>query len=566
MKNSDGNSIRSQGRGLIYFEQGKVKTEIPLSKSYCQSEREVWFSDTLNKLIDITQDLYDENQSLRAENARLSRRPKKPYFKPIKLQESEISKNEKNERKNHQKKTTTPNPNKKSLTIDKIITLELERPSPDARFKGYQYFNVQELEIKTVVKQFKRARWQLSSGKVVVAPLPKSLDGQHFGPQLRQYILYQYYHQRVTQPQLLNQLREWQISISSGQLSHLLNKNKEAWHSEKRAILSSALKHSNYIQVDDTGAKHQDKSFYCTQIGNEAFSYFDTRQLKSRLNFLSVLQGEKRGYCLNQYAINYLNQYPTSLNWLTLDFIEESSSFGSFSNLDDWNNFLKSSTLKNTHYSRFTEAAMLGYLQQTDSINPQLIILSDAAGQFKVMKNAACWVHAERILTAIIPKTEEDIRLKERKLRYFWGLYHYIKKRRRTRWFQENGIQRVNAVFDELCQPVLELKLFHKPLKQLNKLKEQLLLAASNTEIPLHNNQSESDIREYVIRRKISGATKSLDGLLCRDTFVTLKKTAQRQRLSFWDFLGDRIYHKQEIPMLSQMVEDKLKKINATAF
>lgn len=566
MKNSDGNSTRSKGRGLIYFEEGKVKAEIPLSKSYCQSVREDWFSDTLNKLIEITQDLYDQNKHLRAENARLSRRPKKPVFKPSKQQESEISKNEKSERNKKKKKTTTPNPNKKDRTIDETITVSLDKPAAGARFKGYQYFNVQELEIKTNLKQYRRARWQLSSGKMIVASLPKEVDGQHFGPQLRQYILYQYYHQRVTQPQLLNQLREWQISISSGQLSHLLNKNKETWHAEKEAILSTALKHSNYIQVDDTGAKHQDKSYYCTQLGNEAFAYFDTRQLKSRLNFLTILQGKETGYCLSQHAIDYLAQYPTSLNWLTVDFLEEVSSFGYFSSLDDWNNFLKSSTLNSVHYQRFTEAAMIGYLMKTKHVNHQLIILSDAARQFKIMKKAACWVHAERILTTFIPKTEQESQLKEQKLKHFWGLYQYIKKRRCTRWFKENGAQRAAVVFDELCRAPSEAKLFHKPLKHLNKLKEELLLAASNTAIPLHNNQSESDIREYVIRRKISGATKSQDGLLCRDTFVTLKKTAQRQRLSYWDYLGDRIYLRQKIPMLCQLVEENLKKLNATVF
>jgi hypothetical protein len=42
-------------------------------------------------------------------------------------------------------------------------------------------------------------------------------------------------------------------------------------------------------------------------------------------------------------------------------------------------------------------------------------------------------------------------------------------------------------------------------------------------EIPLHNNLSESDIREYVKRRKISGSTRSFVGRTCRDTFTSIK-------------------------------------------
>ena len=44
-------------------------------------------------------------------------------------------------------------------------------------------------------------------------------------------------------------------------------------------------------------------------------------------------------------------------------------------------------------------------------------------------------------------------------------------------------------------------------LKKLSSNKEELLLVLKRPEIPLHNNTSESDIREYVKRRKISGST-----------------------------------------------------------
>jgi len=42
----------------------------------------------------------------------------------------------------------------------------------------------------------------------------------------------------------------------------------------------------------------------------------------------------------------------------------------------------------------------------------------------------------------------------------------------------------------------------------------------SITEIPLHTNASETDIRDYVKVRKISGGTRSDLGRQCRDTFA----------------------------------------------
>ena len=60
-------------------------------------------------------------------------------------------------------------------------------------------------------------------------------------------------------------------------------------------------------------------------------------------------------------------------------------------------------------------------------------------------------------------------------------------------------------------------------------------------QIPLHNNLSEGDIREYVKKRKISGSTRSSPGRRCRDTFTSLKKTCRKLGISFWKYLKDRL-------------------------
>ncbi len=61
-----------------------------------------------------------------------------------------------------------------------------------------------------------------------------------------------------------------------------------------------------------------------------------------------------------------------------------------------------------------TEAAMLGYRFYSKWLNPKLIILSDAEDEFKLQRNAACWVYAERILTAVIPESEFIAHLKDK--------------------------------------------------------------------------------------------------------------------------------------------------------
>jgi Transposase IS66 family len=86
-------------------------------------------------------------------------------------------------------------------------------------------------------------------------------------------------------------------------------------------------------------------------------------------------------------------------------------------------------------------------------------------------------------------------------------------------------------------------------------MKATLLKCLDRPEVPLHNNQSESDIREYVKRRKISGCTKSEDGRDAVDTFLSLKKTCQRHDISFMAFLNDRLQNLNKIPELKNFIQ-----------
>ncbi len=86
----------------------------------------------------------------------------------------------------------------------------------------------------------------------------------------------------------------------------------------------------------------------------------------------------------------------------------------------------------------------------------------------------------------------------------------------------------IDAHFDELCGTKTSFATLNQALKRLAKNKKELLLVLERPDIPLHNNLSERDIREYVIKRKISGSTRSENGRRCRDTFTSLFKTCKK--------------------------------------
>ena len=64
----------------------------------------------------------------------------------------------------------------------------------------------------------------------------------------------------------------------------------------------------------------------------------------------------------------------------------------------------------------------------------------------------------------------------------------------------------------------------------------------------------ESDIREFVKRRKLSGGTRNEAGRRCRDTFASLKKTCRKLGVRFWDYLQDRIRGLGHIPRLAELI------------
>ena len=96
-------------------------------------------------------------------------------------------------------------------------------------------------------------------------------------------------------PQLLEWLWDIGLSISAGELSNLITKGHDPFHSEKNEILSTGLRCSSCIQTDDTGARHQGQNSYCTvicnicNICNESFAWYATTGSKSRKNFVSLL-------------------------------------------------------------------------------------------------------------------------------------------------------------------------------------------------------------------------------------------------------------------------------------
>lgn len=197
----------------------------------------------------------------------------------------------------------------------------------------------------------------------------------------------------------------------------------------------------------------------------------------------------------------------------------------------EWKSYLTSVGItKPIHIRIATEAALLGGLLESN-INPNLVVLSDDAGQFNILKHALCWIHAERLIKKLEPINEFFAAEQEKARADIWQLYEALSDYRDnpTNEKSESLLQEFDALFLKNYQ-FTSLKL---ALKRLYKNKEELLLVLRYPKIPLHNNQSETDVRDRVMRRKLSG-TFADESRRARDTFASLKKTCRKLGYSFW--------------------------------
>ncbi|HDM75828.1 MAG TPA: transposase [Deltaproteobacteria bacterium] len=485
-----------------------------------------------------------EIDALKAEVARLKKLPKKPKIKPSKLSK------DKNKGSGNSGKSNKSNKRKKKLTIHSTEIIKPDNLPEGSRLLGYENYTVQDMVIKPHNTLYRVARYQTPDGKTLTGVLPKELRGSHFGTQLKGYIIYQYYHQRVTQPLILQQLSEWGIDISSGQISNILIRDKEHFHEEKDELLSAGIKNSSYIHVDDTGSRHDGKNGYCTHIGNESFAWFSSTESKSRINFLELLRGTALDYTINATALDYMHLQKLPLQPLEAIKQDENTIFA---NKKEWNVYLQQLNITTMRHVRIaTEGALLGTLSSS-GFPPDLVIISDDAGQFNVLLHALCWVHADRVFQRIIPMNDKHAEKLDWVHTQIWEIFSNLKQYKQT---QTSALKaEITAQFDKLCDRQTSFATLNQALKRLARNKNELLLVLERPDIPLQNNLSERDIREYVIKRKISGSTRSEEGRRCRDTFASLKKTCKKQGLSFWKFLCDRLRRRHDIPYLPDLLQ-----------
>ncbi len=504
----------------------------------------------VKQLVELINEQSQKIISLEQELLKLKKETTRPNIKPSKLNNSDNEDSKDGNKPKKRKSTKGIKKRTKKIEIHEEKVIQPDNIPKDAVFVKYYETEVQNIIITTHNIRYKLAQYRTKDGKYITAKLPNNSISKHFGPELCTFILYQYHHQHVTQPLLLEQIRDMGIEISSGQLSNIITENLEEFHQEKDDILKAGLSNPKYIQTDDTGARHNGTNGYCTQIGNEFFTWFESTQSKSRINFLELLSNgvDETLYTLNAISLEYMQKQQLPQKYYSqLEHIDIS-----ITNKNEFTKWLEEQGIITPKNIRtVTEAALIGGLT-TQGIPVDLSIISDGARQFNIFYHAMCWIHAERTVNRLIPINDENKILVEDTREAIWNLYQKLREYKLNPTLNTKEI--INSEFDEFANTTTTYDALNKSLKYFKNNKSDLLKVLENPDIPLHNNLSERDIRDYVKKRKISGSTRSDNGRKARDTFASLKKTCKKLAVSFNKYLHDRISGKNNIENLGESV------------
>ena len=479
-----------------------------------------------------------EHQAVKDELARLKNLPPRPPQKPSGMDKATDRPDPQANGRQGGRSTQRRGSNLDKLTVTRTVDVKVDPPA-GSRHKGYEEIVVQDVVLSPCVTRYRRERWETPEGETLIAPLDPGIIGG-YGPHLHRLVLMLHFQGHVTCEKIVALLNAMGVVISKRQVVRLLTAKLETFQAEDAAVLSAGLKSAPYVTVDDTGASHRGKTGVTTQIGSYNFTVFRTGKSKSRQAFLQRLCGAAY-YVVNEAALAYMRAHdlaqplidklaghPLRVFHCEADWMSHWSALG-FADLKVTPNPVQVAS----------EAALWGAVREQGLLG-ETIVVSDGAGQFRVGEHAACWIHAERLVYKLIPANDIQRNAVVVARRMIWWFYRALKDYRLAPTPEK--AERLRAQFDRIFNRMRTgYATLDKLLRRLFRLKDDLLRVLDHPDIPLHTNASESDIRVFVTKRKVSGGTVSDRGRDARDVMIGLAKTCAKLKIPFFDYLGARL-------------------------
>jgi hypothetical protein len=511
--------------------------------------------------------LREENQRLRDENNRLKGEQDKPKIKSNKDgKESETGKHS-SEQERRKRKEWHKSSKLEEIKIDREEVAKVDQSilPADAEFKGYEEVVVQDIEIKTDNILFlKEKYYSATAGKSYLGEVPRGYEGK-FGPGIKALAITFYYAANMSEPKIIEFLTNAGISISTGELSNLLIKEKAEFHQEKEEVYKAGLSSSPWQNIDDTGTRVNGKNEYCHIVCNPLYTAYFTTEKKDRLTVIDVLRNfQLRTFRFNEEAESFLQQIGIPARVMNgLKSLPQNQDLSE----QEFTQWLDEhlSTLGIQQRKHILEAAAVAAYHAELEFPIVRLIICDDAPQFKLVTQelALCWIHDGRHYKRLEPFVAHNRKLLDKFLGRYWDFYDKLLNYRMNP--TPADATRLMKKFDKLFSTVTGYKALDERIVKTRENKDCLLMVLHHPEISLHNNPAELGARLRVRKRDVSFGPRTLDGKKAWDTFNTLFSTAKKLAVNFFSFIYDRVTGANQIPSLADLIDLKAEQLNLGA-
>lgn len=425
--------------------------------------------------------LQQENQILKDEIARLKGEKENPSFKPKAANKPKplgdpVKKPKKKQwNKSSKKEVQIPVHQEIRVPVEKIHCPECGELLCG---KGVERVIVQDVRIElwnTAYDLEKKRCYHCHT--TYQASLPEEIKGRQFGLEVSRWVPLLHYEMRLSQDQIHAFLTNLGMEISTGAIEEMLRAAGEKCVPLAEKILSHHLQPGVGVHLDETGWKRSGERRYVWVVSNDQFSYFSTSEKRNASEVQKLLQKGPWKTVVNEEG-------------------EEETFFEVFIHTDDFSGYSENKT--------------------------------------RTMGRSLCWVHELRHFKKLIPWTTEQREEGERIQGELWDLYEKLKEYQESP--SEQQAQMLEEEFDRvLTQPAQWKELSHR-MELLYKKKENMLLVLEYPALELTNNQAERDLRPLVVRRKISGGSRSEEGEQHLTAVMSVLETARKVGVNILSF------------------------------
>jgi hypothetical protein len=446
-----------------------------------------------------------------------------------------------------------------NLTRTEKLFLNKDDLPPDAVFKGYQPYTVQNIIFVADNVLFEREVYYSPSNNCsYVADMPTGWNNGGYGAALRTFVITQHHEYKMSQPEIHKMLTDAGVLISRSTISRILLDNHEIFHNEKSDLVLSGLMANIYAHLDDTSGRVNGQNHYVHILCSEHFTAYFTREHKDRMTILEILgQGIVR-HIFDETTYQLMLDMGVSEKLIVQlqPLLPQESSTTELTRLLD-KLFPNSYATAKKHI--IESSAIIAYRQLPHAIQ---ILVCDNAPQFKQLTEllALCWIHVARHYKKLIPIIPSHKQLTEDFIGQLWSYYRELLKF--TKNPNKDLQQSLSSKFDILFGTVTGYDELDERIAKTKSQKDYLLVALNYPEVPLHNNSAERGARSQARRRDISFQTRNPRGTEAKDTFMSIVSTARQLGVNAFAYILDRISGVMKMPSLAQIIINEAQKSN----